>query len=100
MTIHNETDLLALTRAEKKLKHWHSLADKGVTVITANDDGTIYEVAERIIYWTKMSEKYRRRIERHIAEFEKINDFLGFARWISGIIETIRDIIKSLNIEL
>lgn len=97
MTIHNETDLLALTRAEKKLQHWQSLHTKGVTVITSHDEGIIYEVSERIGYWLRQVEKYRSRIQNHIEEFQKINDFWAFTNWVAGIIETIRDIIKSLT---
>jgi hypothetical protein len=100
MTIHNETDLLALTRAEKKLSHWQKLNEKGVTVITSRDEGIIYEVAERIEFWARQCEKYRKRIENHIEEFQKVNDFWAFTEWISGIIGTIKDLIKSLNIKL
>lgn len=97
MTIHNETDLLGLTRAEKKLKHWKSLQEKGITVITSEDEGLVYEVIERINYWTSQVTKYRARIEKHINEFEKIKDFWGFTNWIAGVIETNKHIIQSFS---
>lgn len=100
MTIHNETDLLGLTRAEKKLAHWQSLEEKGVTEVLSENDGIIYEVSSRITYWMKQVNKYRDRIEKHIEAFRKVNDFWGFTKWMASIIETIKDILKSLNIKL
>lgn len=100
MTIHNETDLLGLTRAEKKLKYWKELEEKGVTEVFSENDGIIYEVEARIIYWAKQVKKYRERIEKHVEEFQKVNDFWAFTKWMAGIIETIKDILKSLNIRL
>ena len=97
MNVHNETDLLGLTRAEKKLSHWKSLKEKGITVITSEDEGLVYEVIERINYWTAQVKKYRSRIEKHLDEFEKVKDFWGFAAWISGVIETIKSIILSVS---
>lgn len=97
MTIHNETDLLGLTRAEKKLAHWKFLQEKGITVITSEDEGLVYEVIERINYWTSQVNKYRTRIEKHIHEFEQVKDFWGFANWIAGVVETIKSIISSLT---
>lgn len=100
MTIHNETDILGITRAEKKLAHWQSLLEKGVTAVTSEEDATIYDVLERIEYWTKQVSKYRLRIEKHIEDFQKVNDFWAFTTWIAGIIETIKDILKTLNIKI
>jgi len=97
MTIHNETDLLGLTRAEKKLAYWQNLKEKGITEVLSEDDGVIYEVAGRIEYWVKQVSKYRLRIEKHIEEFRKVNDFWAFTKWIASIVETIKDIIKSLT---
>lgn len=97
MTIHSETDLLGLTRAEKKLHHWQALHEKGVTVITSQDEGIIYEVSERVEYWLRQVTKYRKRIQAHIEEFQKVNDFWAFTNWITGIVDTIKDIIKSLT---
>lgn len=97
MTVHNETDLLGLTRAEKKLNHWQSLKDKGITVVTSGDDGLVYEVLERIAYWAKQVSKYRLRIQKHINEFEKIKDFWSFTQWIAGVIETIKSIVVSIT---
>jgi hypothetical protein len=97
MTIHNETDLLGLTRAQKKLVHWQSLADDGIEEVISEEDGIIYDVASRIIYWSKQVTKYKSRIEKHITGFEKIKDFWGFTNWIAGIVETIRDIIVTLT---
>lgn len=100
MTVHNETDLLGLTRAEKKLNHWQDIQKEGITTVTSKEDGTVYEVLERIEYWTKQVVKYRTRIEKHIQDFQKINDFWGFTNWITGVIETIKDILKTLNIKI
>lgn len=100
MTIHNETDLLGLTRAEKKLSHWISLRDKGITVVTSEEDGIIYDVLERIEYWTNQVKRYRNRIEKHIEDFQKVNDFWSFTNWIAGIIETIKDILETLKVKI
>jgi hypothetical protein len=97
MTIHNETDLLGLTRAEKKLRYWQNLHEKGTTEVLSEDDGIIYEVTGRIDYWAKQVEKYRQRIEKHIEGFRKVNDFWAFTKWIASIVDTIKDIIKSLT---
>lgn len=97
MNIHQETDLLARVRAEKKLAHWQSLADKGVTVITGEEDGIIYEVAERIKFWASQAEKYEKRILKHIEDFQNVNDIWGLTKWVSSVVNTIRDIINSLT---
>lgn len=100
MTVHNETDILGLTRAQKKLDHWQSIQTKGISTVTSDEDGTVYDVIERIEYWTNQVSKYRSRIEKHIHDFQKINDFWGFTNWIAGVIETIKDILKTLNIKI
>lgn len=100
MTVHNETDLLGLTRAEKKLNHWKSLEIAGVKEVKSEEDDIIYDVLERIEFWSKQVNKYRTRIETHITEFEKINNFWEFTNWIAGVIETIKDILKTLNIKI
>ncbi len=97
MTLHNETDLLGLTRAQKKLAHWQSLSEKGVEDVLSEEDGIIYEVAGRVEYWSAQVRKYKDRIEKHIEEFRKVNDFWAFTNWIASIVETIKDIIKSLT---
>jgi len=95
MNTHRETDLLGATRATKKQEYWQGLQDKGISTVEA-DDGVIYEVIERIEYWTAQLKKYKDRIEKHIADFEKIKDPFQFLAWVSSIVETIKLIINTL----
>lgn len=92
-----ETNLLGLTRATKKLEYWQELKDKGVTEQLSDEDGTTYEVWERIGYWERQIFKYKTRIEKHIQEIEKIKNPLTFITWVSGIVETIKEIIQTLT---
>lgn len=99
MTIHNETDLLGLTRAEKKLAHWQGKLEQGITEEFSEQDQKTYQVTERISYWEQQVEKYRTRIEKHVEEFKGIDNPFEFLQWVAGIVQTIKDIIKSLNIK-
>lgn len=94
INIHRETDVLGLARAEKKKAYWHKVAKGELTVPTGL---TIEYAEERFIYWIKQVEKYRERIEKHVREFEKIKDPLGFLNWIAGVVETIREIIGMIT---
>lgn len=92
--IHRETDVLALARAEKKKDYWQKVTKGGLPLPT----GLTSDYAEeRLIYWLKLVEKYRARIEEHIKEFEKIKDPIGFLAWIAGIVETIKNIINLIT---
>jgi hypothetical protein len=92
--IHRETDVLALARAEKKRDYWQKVS-KGILPVPTEAGADYAE--ERLIYWIKQVEKYRARIEAHIREFEKIKDPIGFLSWISGVVETIRNIINLIT---
>jgi hypothetical protein len=93
ISLQRETDLLGLTRAEKKIKYWTSVRDGEI-----EQTGSVYDPLERIEHWLKEAEKYRQRIRKHVAEFEKIRDVFGFFSWVSSIINTIKSILKSLEI--
>ncbi len=94
INIHRETDVLGLARAEKKKSYWQRVT-KGELPLPA---GLTPEYAEdRFIYWLKQAEKYKERIEKHVKEFEKIKDPIGFLSWISGVVETIRSIINLIT---
>ena len=97
MNTTRETDLLAITRATKKLEYWQELSDAGKVTIIGAEDGLEYDVLERIEYWAKQVTKYRARIEKHISDFEKIKDPFQFLAWVSSIIDTIKLIINSLT---
>ncbi len=92
--IHRETDVLALARAEKKKEYWQKVTKGQLPVPTGQ---TIDYAEERLIYWIKLVEKYRARIEAHIKDFEKIKDPVGFLAWIEGVVETIRSIIAMIT---
>ena len=94
MNIHRETDVLGLARAEKKRDYWQKVT-KGILPVPAGQ--TIDYAEERFIYWLKQVEKYRERIEKHINDFEKIKDPVGFLAWIAGVVETIRKIIALIT---
>jgi len=94
INIHRETDVLGLARAEKKKAYWQKVA-KGELAVPAGQ--TIEYAEERFIYWIKQVEKYRERIEKHVREFEKIKDPIGFLSWIAGVVETIREIIGMIT---
>lgn len=94
MNIHRETDVLGLARAEKKKNYWQRVT-KGILPLPAGQ--TIDYAEERFIYWLKQAEKYKERIEKHVKEFENIKDPLGFLAWISGVVETIRNIIALIT---
>ncbi len=94
ISIHRETDVLALARAEKKREYWQKV-NKGKLPLPA---GLTTDYAEeRLIYWIKQAEKYRARIEEHIKEFEKIKDPIGFLNWIAGVVNTIRAIVNLIT---
>ncbi len=91
LNIHRETDVLALARAEKKKDYWRKVVDGKLQLpIGKNAD----YAEERLIYWIKIYEKYRARIEGHINDFEKIKDPVGFMEWIAGVINTIKAVIN------
>lgn len=93
LNLQRETDLLGLTRAEKKIKYWTRVKDGEIELTNGSNDPV-----ERIEYWLKEAEKYRQRILKHIREFEKIKDLFGFFSWVNSIIDTIKSILKSLEI--
>lgn len=90
-----DTNLLGLTRAYKKVDHWKALADNGTTTVTSTEDGdpVEYSVAERLEYWEKQVQKYTKRVKEHIDELKAIHNPMSFLDWVSGIIKTIKDII-------
>lgn len=90
MNIHRETDVLALARAEKKKDYWKKVS-RGELPLPAGVNEDYAE--ERLVYWIKMYEKYRARIEKHIEDFEKIKDPVGFLSWIAGVVNTIKTIL-------
>lgn len=96
MNANRETDILGATRATKKLDYWKDMQSRGITTVTGSEDGIVYDVIERIEYWTKQVKKYTDRIEKHIADFEKIKDPFQFLKWVSEIVETIKLIINTL----
>lgn len=90
LSIHRETDLLALARAEKKRDYWQKVTAGKLP----SPDGTNIDFAEeRLMYWIEQVNKYSERINRHINDFKKINDPVGFMSWIASIVETIRQIL-------
>jgi hypothetical protein len=91
INIHRETDLLGLARAEKKRDYWQKVSG-GILPLPAEANTGYAE--ERLIYWIEQAEKYRERIEKHIDDFKKVQDTIGFIAWISSIVETIRTILK------
>lgn len=94
LNIHRETDVLGLARAEKKKDYWEKVVERKLPV----PNGTTPDYAEeRLEYWLKQIEKYRERIERHISEFKRIKDPVGFLAWISGVVETIRQLINLIT---
>ncbi|NOS86767.1 MAG: hypothetical protein HOP31_16665 [Ignavibacteria bacterium] len=94
VNIHRETDVLALARAEKKKDYWQKVT-KGILPVPAGQ-GVDY-AEERFIYWLKQVDKYRERIEKHIKDFEKIKDPVGFLAWIAGVVSTIKDLINLIT---
>lgn len=94
ISIHRETDVLALARAEKKKEYWQKVSKGHLPV----PQGQSTEYAEeRFIYWIKQAAKYRARIEEHIKEFEKIKDPIGFLNWIAGVVNTIKAIVNLIT---
>ena len=94
VNIHRETDVLGLARAEKKKNYWQKVT-RGELPVPAGQ--TLDYAEERFIYWIKQVEKYTERIEKHIKEFEKIKDPIGFLSWIAGVVETIKVIINLIS---
>ena len=94
LNIHRETDVLALARAQKKVDYWGKVK---AGFIELNPESTIEYAEERYLYWLKLAEKYRKRIEEHIKEFSRIKDPIGFLAWISGIVETIKSILNMIT---
>jgi len=94
INIHRETDVLGLARAEKKKVYWQRVS-KGELPLPQGQ--TIEYAEERFIYWIKQVEKYRERIEKHVKEFEKVKDPIGFLSWIAGMVDTIREIIGMIT---
>ena len=94
LNIHRETDVLALARAEKKKDFWKKVTTGALPLPNGADPDY---AEERLIYWIKMYEKYRARIEGHINDFEKIKDPVGFIAWIAGVVNTIKAIIGQIT---
>lgn len=94
MNIHRETDVLALARAEKKKDYWQKVT-KGILPVPEGHSTDYAE--ERFIYWLKQAEKYKERIEKHINDFEKVKDPVGFLAWIAGVVSTIKDLINLIT---
>lgn len=94
-----DTNLLGLTRATKKVEYWKGLQEQGKSNIVSIEDGeeVIYEVWERIKYWENQVSKYEKRIKKHIHELETIKDPVSFFVWISSIVSTIKEIIETLT---
>jgi len=90
LNIHRETDLLALARAEKKKDYWQKVA-KGT--LPCPEGINIEFAEERLMYWIEQVNKYSERINRHINDFKKVKDPVGFMMWIASIVETIRQIL-------
>ena len=96
LNIHRETDLLALARAEKKKEYWQKVA-QGTIPSPAGTNADFAE--ERLMYWIEQVNKYSERINRHINDFKKIKDPVGFMSWIASIVETIRQLLGLFVIE-
>jgi|SRR4030095_14879321 len=93
INIQRETDLLGLTRAERKIIYWTAVRDGEIP-----QSGSAYDPIERIKHWLEEAEKFRKRIQKHVEEFEKIRDVFGFFSWVNSIVSTIKSILKSLEI--
>jgi hypothetical protein len=94
INIHRETDVLGLARAEKKKDYWEKVVNGDLPVPAGS---TIVYAETRLGYWLRQIEKYRQRIEKHVEEFKRIKDPVGFLAWISGVVETIRSIINLIT---
>ena len=94
LNIHRETDVLGLARARKKKDYWKKVAN---LILPLPEGKDVNYANERLKYWIREIEKYRKRIEKHIDDFNLIKDPIGFLSWVAGIVETIKSVINFIT---